>query len=60
MKTFTQTSDQPYTRHHYKIVATDGQHVIVDNYYDVMRTWMSTPLGILSHVEVLDSNILLQ
>ena len=54
MKTFKQTSDEPYLRHHYKLVYSNGQSAIFDNYADVYASWFQTPPDFLSHVEVLD------
>ena len=54
LKTFTQTSDEPYIRHHYRVVYANGQQVIVDNYHDVQVHWYSVPDQFRSHVEVLD------
>lgn len=52
MKTFQQTSDEPYMRHYYKIVCTDNQYAIVDNYYDVYVAWKQLPNA--TYVEVID------
>ena len=54
VKTFKQTSDEPYLRHHYKLVYNNGREVIFDNYEDVQVTWFKTAGQFLSHVEVLD------
>lgn len=54
VKTFKQTSNEPYIRHHYKLVLTDGREVIFDNYEDVQVTWFQTAGQFLSHIEVLD------
>jgi hypothetical protein len=54
METFTQTSNDPYLRHDYKVVFTNGKSVIFDNYEDVQRIWFQTPHQLLGHVEVLD------
>lgn len=54
LKTFKQTCDKPYLRHHYKLVLTDGREVIFDNYEDVQVTWFQTAGQFLSHIEVLD------
>lgn len=54
MKTFKQTSNEPYLRHHYKVVFNDSRYVIFDNYEDVQVTWMQTPSQFLSYIEVLD------
>jgi hypothetical protein len=53
-KTFKQTCDKPYDRHHYKLVFTNGNEVVFDDYMDVQATWFQTPSDFVSHVEVLD------
>lgn len=53
-KNFEQTSDGLYDRHEYKLVYSNDQSVIFDNYEDLRRTWWETPEQFLSHVEVLD------
>jgi hypothetical protein len=52
--TFQQTCNKPYDRHDYKIVYSNGNSIIFDNYEDVQRTWFQTPSQFLGHVEVLD------
>jgi len=54
METFKQTSDEPYLRHHYKLVYSNGQSVVFDNYTDVQMSWFQTPSEFVSHIEVLD------
>ena len=54
MKTFKQTSDEPYLRHHYKLVYSNGQSVVFDNYMDAQVSWFQTPSEFTSHIEVLD------
>lgn len=54
METFKQTSDGLYDRHDYKLVFSDGKHLIFDNYEDVQILWFQTPWQFLSHIEVLD------
>jgi hypothetical protein len=54
MKTFKQTCDKPYDRHHYKLVYDDGREVVFDNYTDAQLTWFQTSQQFLSHIEVLD------
>jgi len=54
MKTFTQTSDEPYDRHHYKIVYVNGQSSTFTNYYDLMQQWFASPEAFTDYVEVLD------
>ena len=51
---FHQTSDEPYLRHDYKLVMSNGDTVIFDNYEDVQRKWFECSGNFLSHVEVLD------
>ena len=53
-ESFKQTSDEPYIRHDYKLVYTDGKSKIFDNYSDLIRTWMTTPVDLLDHVITLD------
>ncbi len=54
MNIFKQTSDDPYLRHDYKLIYSDGHTIIFDNYEDLMSTWFSTPNFLLDCVEVLD------
>tara|TARA_S200002703_G_C3762622_1_gene234769 strand:+ start:472 stop:705 length:234 start_codon:yes stop_codon:yes gene_type:complete len=54
MKTFKQTSDEPYDRHHYKLVYTNKQSVVFDNYEDLRLEWYNTPEIFLDYVEVID------
>ena len=50
---FQQTSNDPYLRHHYKVVSANGDEIIFDNFEDVQLTWWNKG-PFLSHVEVLD------
>ena len=52
METFTQTSNEPYDRHHYKIVFEDDDWITVETYQDVHTVWHQFQGA--SHVEVLD------
>jgi hypothetical protein len=54
VKVFKQTSDDPYIRHHYKLVYDDGREVVFDNYEDAQVTWFQHAGKFLSHIEVLD------
>ena len=54
VKTFKQTCDKPYLRHHYKLVYGSGKEVVFGNYMDIQATWIQTPSQFLSHIEVLD------
>lgn len=51
---FNQTSDEPYDRHHYKIVMRNGECVVVDSYDVAQSIWFQKPSQFLSHIEVLD------
>ena len=54
METFSQTSDEPYLRHDYKLIYEDGNEVVFDNYEDVQLFWFQRAGRFLSHIEVLD------
>ncbi len=51
---FTQTSHEPYIRHHYKMVYEDGHTSVFDNYEDAQLFWFHHNGQFLSHIEVLD------
>lgn len=53
-KTFSQTCNDPYDRHDYRVSYSNGKSVVFDNYEDVQLTWFQTPTQFLGHVEVLD------
>jgi len=53
-KTFTQTCHKPYDRHHYKMVYSNNQSVVVDSWEKVRTLWWETPSNFTSHIEVLD------
>jgi len=53
-KIFTQTCDKLYDRHHYKMVYSNNQSVVVDSWEKVRQLWWETPSNLTSHVEVLD------
>ena len=50
---FTQTSDEPYDRHEYKVVAKSGESFITDDYMQAQAAWIEKGIW-LSHIEVLD------
>ena len=54
VKVFKQTSNEPYLRHHYKLVYMDGTYQIFDNYEDPQVIWFNRNGNFLSHIEVLD------
>jgi hypothetical protein len=54
---FQQTSDEPYNRHDYKLVYTDGTSKVFDDHQDFMSTWFQTANMFLSHGEVLDKPV---
>jgi len=51
---FEQTSNEPYVRHEYKLIYSNGQSVTHDTWEDLRNDWWNTPAQFLSHVEVLD------
>ena len=51
---FTQTSEEPYNRHRYKVVDAKGDFVIVNGWEEAHQIWWNTPSQFLSHIEVLD------
>lgn len=51
---FKETSSELYLRHDYKLVYTNGDQKIFDNYSDVLQTWWNTSKGLVNYVEVLD------
>ena len=50
---FTETSDELYDRHTYKIVEKSGKSINVDNWMEVREMWWNRKV-FLSHVEVID------
>jgi hypothetical protein len=52
--TFTQTSDKPYLRHHYKLHFKNKKPITFDNYQDVLMTWFNNSKEDLYYIEVLD------
>jgi len=56
LEVFTQTSDEPYVRHDYKLVFEDGKEIVFDNYEDIQVTWFQRGGNFLNYVEVLDRN----
>jgi len=55
LKHFTGTSDAPYDKHEYVIVAKNGQRLQFDDYLQMQQVWiMSNDEGTLSHVEIVD------
>lgn len=53
-KHFKQTCDKLYDRHHYKMVYSNNQSVVVDSWEQVRQIWWETPSEFQSHIEVLD------
>ena len=51
---FIVTSDEPYDRHNYKVIRSDGESVVVDSWELAREIWWNTPSFQLSHIEVLD------
>jgi hypothetical protein len=51
---FTQTSDEPYLRHHYRLNYKNKKSIIFDNYQDALMTWFNTEKENLDYIEVID------
>ena len=54
---FEQTSNEPYNRHDYKLVYTNGETKVFEEHQDFMAAWFQYPKQLLSHVEVLDKKV---
>ena len=54
LRYFTQTSDAPYDRHHYRIHYHGGETKVVESWEEVQEIWWNTISQFISHVEVLD------
>ena len=52
--TFKQTSDEPYDRHHYRLVYKTKQSIICESWEELRYEWWNTPAVNRSHVDVLD------
>ena len=50
---FTVTSEEPYNRHQYKVVAKSGESFVTDDYMLAQVSWFEKNIW-LSHIEVLD------
>lgn len=53
MTYFTQTSDGLYDRHHYKVIAKNGETIVVDNWAQAHEIWWNKS-PFLDRIEVLD------
>ena len=51
---FAQTSDEPYDRHQYEFVYSNGQHIIFDTWEEVRSEWFNIPVQFKSHINVID------
>ena len=51
---FTETSSEPYDRHHYKVIKSTGEHIVVESWEQAQSIWWNSPPHFLSHIEVLD------
>ena len=54
---FQQTSDEPYNRHDYKLVYTNGNTKVFEDHQEFMAAWFQYPKQLLSHGEVLDKKV---
>ena len=51
--TFTCTSNEPYDRHHYKLVYKSGKEITYESWEQVQVHWFNSS-AFLDHIEVLD------
>ena len=51
---FEQTSNEPYNRHDYKLVYTNGNTKVFEDHQEFMAAWFQYTKQLLSHGEVLD------
>ena len=51
---FTQTSDAPYDRHHYKVHFHGGETKVVESWDEAREIWWNTIAQYTSYIEVLD------
>lgn len=51
---FTQTSDDLYDRHNYRVRLTNGKGIILDDYEQVRGLWFQYDKQFLDTIEVLD------
>jgi len=51
---FTESSSEPYDRHHYKVIKTDGMSLTVESWGEAQSIWWNTPSSFLSHIDVID------
>ena len=54
---FEQTSDEPYDRHTYRLVLTNGETLDVDDWMTVSAAWFQLPGVFKDHIEVLDKKL---
>ena len=54
---FDQTSNEPYNRHDYKLVYTNGNTKVFEDHQEFMAAWFQYPKQLLSHAEVLDKKV---
>ena len=51
---FAQTSEEPYDRHQYEFVYSNGQHLTFDSWEEARNEWFNMPSHFKSHINVLD------
>ena len=51
---FEQTSDEPYDRHDYRLISTDGNSVVMHDWQSVSAAWFQLPAMFKDRIEVLD------
>mgnify|MGYP001284406829 CR=1 FL=1 len=53
---FTDTSDEPYDRHHYEFVYSNGESRVFNSWEETRCEWFSIPSRFKSHINILDLN----
>ena len=51
---FTDSSEEPYDKHQYEFVYSNGQSRIFDSWEETRSEWFNIPSHFKSHVNVLD------
>ena len=53
---FTDTSDEPYDRHHYEFVYSNGESRVFNSWEETRYEWFSISSRFKSHINILDLN----
>ncbi|AJK27488.1 hypothetical protein PTIM40_62 [Cyanophage P-TIM40] len=53
MTFFTETSNAPYDRHHYKIICKDNSTKVLESWQEVQELWWNNRI-LIDRIEVID------